>query len=254
MAEMFSVDFANWLLGSPVNLTQLKPTELSLEPIRADSLIFLQSDDLVLHLEFQTEGDPDIPFRMADYRLRLYRKFPNKEVRQIVIYLSKTNSELVYQNTFELPQLTHRFEVIRLWEQPTEIFLNAPGLFPFAVLSRTNAPVETLTQVAATIDEMDNRRVQSNVAASTAVLSGLLLNQEVIKRVLRKEIMRESVIYQEILAEGEQKGEKKAIERVALNLLREGMSVEQVVKVTELPLEKVQQLQSQMNSVDPQDN
>lgn len=135
IAEMFSEDFTNWLLGSPMPLTELKPTELSLEPIRADSLIFLQSDNLVLHIEFQTEPKIDIPFRMVDYRLRVYRKFPNKEMYQVVIYLKKTNSELVQQKIFELTQLNHQFNVIRLWEESPEIFLRKPGLFPFAVLS-----------------------------------------------------------------------------------------------------------------------
>ena len=57
LAESFSEDYATWLLGRPVTLTKLSPTELSLEPIRADSLILEQSEDLVLHLEFQTEPD-----------------------------------------------------------------------------------------------------------------------------------------------------------------------------------------------------
>ncbi|GFE72253.1 hypothetical protein [Chroococcus sp. FPU101] len=56
------------------------------------------------------------------------------------------------------------------------------------------------------------------------------------------------------LAESKQKGEKKVFKRVALNMQREGMSVEQVVKVTELPLEKVQQLQQEMDIADNQDN
>lgn len=55
LAENFSVDFANWLLGEPIALTELSPKELSLEPIRADALILLQSDEQVLHIEFQTE-------------------------------------------------------------------------------------------------------------------------------------------------------------------------------------------------------
>ncbi len=93
IAEMFSEDLSDWLIGKSISLTQLKPKELSLEPIRADSIIFLQSDELILHLEFQTEPDAKIPFRMADYRLRLYRKFPNKEVHQVVIYLRKTDSD-----------------------------------------------------------------------------------------------------------------------------------------------------------------
>lgn len=54
LAERFSRDFANWLLNEPIQLTELKPTELSLNPIRADSLIFLQSEEIVLHIEFQT--------------------------------------------------------------------------------------------------------------------------------------------------------------------------------------------------------
>ncbi len=55
LAESFSDGFAQWLLGEPVSLSQLSPRELSLEPIRADALILLQSAALVLHIEFQTE-------------------------------------------------------------------------------------------------------------------------------------------------------------------------------------------------------
>jgi predicted transposase YdaD len=29
---------------------------------------------VILHLEFQTQPDTDIPCRMADYRLRMYRR------------------------------------------------------------------------------------------------------------------------------------------------------------------------------------
>ncbi len=85
LAESFSSDFAAWLLGKPISFSKLSPSELSLEPIRADALILLDSDDLILHIEFQTEPDPDMPFRLADYRLRIFRRFPNKQVRQIVI-------------------------------------------------------------------------------------------------------------------------------------------------------------------------
>ena len=75
LAESFSEDYAAWLLGRPIKLTKLSPTELSLEPIRADSLILEQLEDLVLHLEFQTEPDPTMAFRMLDYRVRVYRRF-----------------------------------------------------------------------------------------------------------------------------------------------------------------------------------
>ena len=87
IAAQFPEDMARWLLGKPIPLTELKPSELSLEPIRADSLIFLQSEDLILHIEFQTQPDKAIPFRMLDYRVRGYRLYPEKEMIQVVIYL-----------------------------------------------------------------------------------------------------------------------------------------------------------------------
>ena len=62
IAEEFSEDIASWVLGFPVSFTQLSPRELSLETIRADSLILLTSQELILHLEFQTEPEKKFPF------------------------------------------------------------------------------------------------------------------------------------------------------------------------------------------------
>lgn len=47
LAESFSTDFATWLLGEPITLTELSPSELFLEPIRADALIMLRSEEIV---------------------------------------------------------------------------------------------------------------------------------------------------------------------------------------------------------------
>lgn len=159
LAEHFSTDFATWLLGEPISLNKLSPTELSLEPIRADSLILLASDPIVLHIEFQTKPDSTMAFRLMDYRLRVYRRFPKKQMKQVVIYLMPSQSELVYQTVFEIPGTRHQFEVIRLWEQPTQLFLSSPGLLPLAVLSQTHDPRQTLRQVGSRIESIANRQI-----------------------------------------------------------------------------------------------
>lgn len=182
-------------------MTELSPSELFLEPMRADALILLQSDEIVLHLEFQTQPKADIPFRMADYRLRVHRRFPSKKMHQVVIYLQPSKSELVQQTAFILEKTRHEFEVIRLWEQPTDVFLSSPGLLPLATLSQTGDKAGTLEQVSQQIEKLDNSRNQSNVAASTAILAGLVLDKELIRQLLRRDFMRESVIYQDILQE-----------------------------------------------------
>lgn len=51
------------------------------------------SYESVLHLEFQTRPDPDIPFRMLNYRARVYRRYRDTMIRQVVIYLRQAGSE-----------------------------------------------------------------------------------------------------------------------------------------------------------------
>ncbi|MBJ7296604.1 MAG: hypothetical protein JHC73_09845 [Dolichospermum sp.] len=64
--------------------------------------------------------------------------------------------------------------------------------------------------------------------------------------------MRESVIYQEILEEGEAKGKAEGIaeatKKLALNLLRIGMRLQQISEVTELSLEQVQALEREIKN------
>jgi hypothetical protein len=113
-----------------------------------------------------------------------------------------------------------------------------------------------LTQVAQAVEAITNQQQQKNIAAASSILAGLVLKKDVIRKILRSEIMRESVIYQEILeegkvegkvegkAEGKVEGKAETTRKLALNLLRIGMNLEQIAEVTELSLEEVQALQS----------
>ncbi|AFZ03159.1 Rpn family recombination-promoting nuclease/putative transposase [Calothrix sp. PCC 6303] len=243
LAEHFSADFASWLLGKSVTLAELQPSELSLDPIRADALIFLESDEEILHIEFQTLPKNNIPFRVLDYRVRAYRRDPTKPMRQVVIYLKQTSSPLVYQTSFTMERTHHEFEVIRLWEQPASLFLQYPGLIPFAALGQSENAEETLRQAAQRVEQIKDPQTQANLLAASGILAGLQLDQEVIYRILRKDIMQESTVYRSILAEGEVKKQRE----IALNFLRDGLSVEAVAHGTGLSIEEVQQLQQQLN-------
>ncbi len=241
LAENFASDFACWVFGEPQGLTKLSPTELFVDPIRADALILLQSPEVVLHLEFQTKPDEAIPFRMADYRLRVHRRYPDKDMRQIVIYLKPTGSELVRKNVFSISGMRHEFEVIRLWEQATADFFKFPGLLPLAVLGRTEDRTQTLQEVSLLIDKLKDRKEQSNIAAATSILAGLVLNKEVIKQVLREEIMQESVIYQDIKEQGVQQGQANLILRQLKRRLGKFESGDET-RITRLSVEQLEAL------------
>jgi predicted transposase/invertase (TIGR01784 family) len=242
LAEHFSDDFASWLMGESVTMTELKPSELFLDPIRADAMILLQSDDVILHIEFQTLPKEEIPFRMLDYRVRGHRRYKGKLMIQVVIYLKPTTSELAYQTSYALERTRHEFDVIRLWEQPASLFLQYPGLLPFAVLGQTANPAEKLRQATQAVDQIEDLTTQANLMAASAILAGLRLEQDVIYQLVRRDIMQESVIYRSIQAETEIKAKRE----IALNLLRDGFPVEAVARGTGLLLEEVQQLQQQL--------
>lgn len=242
LAETFPQDYATWLLGHPIPLTRLSPTELSAEPIRADSLILEQSEDVVLHLEFQTEPDATMPLRMLDYWVRVYRRFPHKTMHQVVIYLKKTQSEQVYRDRFQVGNTVHTYRVVRLWEQPLAPFLSYPGLLPLAVLTQVENPTIVLREIATILETIPDNATRRNLATATAVFGGLVVSPDIVKAIFRSEVMKESAIYQEILQEGRQEGHREgeaigqlqARLELAQKLLQRGMSREEVIGLTGL--------------------
>ncbi|MFM7276873.1 MAG: Rpn family recombination-promoting nuclease/putative transposase, partial [Microcystis aeruginosa] len=218
---------------------------------------FLESEELILHIEFQTDPKEDIPYRMLDYASRLYRRYPDKPIHQVVIYLRKSDSPKVRQNDYKQGKTSHQFEVIRLWEQPSEPLLKAPGLFPFAILAQAEKQENLLRQIAQEIEQISDSREQSNLAASTAILAGLVLEKDIIQRLLRKDIMKESVIYQEIWSEGLQEGRQEGEANLVLRQLNRrvgDISPELLPNIRSLDLEQLENLgEALLDFQSPQD-
>jgi CRISPR/Cas system-associated protein Csx1 len=56
-----------------------------------------------------------------------------------------------------------------------------------------------LNQVTEELDKIKDRRTRSNLTAATGVLAGLVMSEDMTHKIIRRNFMRESVIYQEIL-------------------------------------------------------
>jgi predicted transposase/invertase (TIGR01784 family) len=269
LAEKYPLRFATWVLGEVPASVEVLKTELSIEPIRADSVTFLQTEGRILHLEFQTTwtSDPPMPLRLLDYWVRLHRLY-RLPVSQTVVVLLPPSDDTEIESVFELENTRHRFQVIKLWQQDPEEFLQDSILLPFATLAQTQNSAVLLTRVAQKVGEIGELQEQQEVSAYVQLMAGLKYDKDEIRRIFREGIMRESVIYQEILQEGEaigrregvaigrqegvaigrQEGEQLGIERVALHMLLKGMSVETIAELTGLTADQIQRLQSQMKS------
>jgi predicted transposase/invertase (TIGR01784 family) len=188
---------------------------------------------------------------MADYALRLQRRYsdPAIEIRQIVVYLKQTGSRLAQQTRYQRGSLVHEFEVIRLWEQDPKQLEGLTGLLPFRVLMDPQQGEERLRQVAGQIERIPDEGVRADIAAATAVLAGLALDKELVKRILGEMTMRESAIYQEwreeALREGELRGIQLGEQRGKLAsvpiLAQLGLSAEEIAQRLDLPPELVAQ-------------
>ncbi len=213
LAEQYPHHFASWLLGesfSKSSQVEVLKTELNVEPIRADAILQLRKRDSILHIEFQTSpaSVPPIPLRMLDYWVRLYREY-DLPIKQFVIFLRETAEEI--PNELKLENTWHRYNVIKLWQQDKQPFMEHTGLLPLAALTRAETPKELLEEVATRTRELPPNQEKSTLLMCAALLAGLRFEKEVIMSVLREDILKESVIYQDIIDQGLQRGLQQGI-------------------------------------------
>jgi predicted transposase YdaD len=246
LAEKYPFDFAKWLLPQAPKTIKVLKTELSIEPIRADFVTFLQTENRILHIEFQTnpQSKPPIPFRELDYSVRLIRTY-QVPVTQVVIFLQETNDPIVFTEEYVNETTRHRYRVIRMWEQEPELFLNNLALLPLAPLTQTNSPQGLLSQIANNVAKIADRETKQDIAAYTEILAGLRFEKDFIRQLLSEDIMQESVIYQDILQKGEGKGEQKEAVKFCLRLLNQRFGeIDSLIveKVKNLPVEQLENL------------
>ena len=60
----------------------------SIKERKADLVVELE-DSSILHLELQTHPDKNMPLRMLEYRVLLMQRYPNREIRQMVLYVGE---------------------------------------------------------------------------------------------------------------------------------------------------------------------
>jgi predicted transposase YdaD len=80
--------------------------------------------------------------------------------------------------------------------------------------------------------------------AVAGILAGLKLEDEIIYRVLRRDIMQESMVYRSIQKDAQEERNRQ----IATNLLRSGVAIDIIASSTGLSIEEVQQLQQTLQA------
>jgi|GEM_PF-541476 len=171
-------DFASWLLPGAEVLNKLS-TEFAGRKAVADGLaeVDWNGKKLLMHFEFQSTNDPDMPERVLDYALRAKREH-GRVAYSCLIYLRDVGqvpaSPLSWSLTEEYSNLTFDYLVIELAKMTPDQFkqLGLPGLFPLMLLTNGGNTQAVAEEVVSALETQGQRETLS----ATAILASLVLH------------------------------------------------------------------------------
>ena len=247
--EVLFLTLSEKLLGmkisNPVDLPEKLQTTVEREP---DFLKKVDSDDgskFILHLEFQTNDEPKMVYRMAEYKALLQRKF-EFPVRQFVIYLGtkkpKMRTELTEEERIEGFTLknVHSLPVDQTLASdiPEEIILSILADYPKADAERVIASIITRLQSVSTNEASLKKSVQQLL-----VLSRLRKLDNETKKQVRDMPITYDIEQDSLYKEGVM---KKTIQVVQEMLKDSSLTVDKIAQFTGTTVEFVKQVRREL--------
>ncbi|MBV9021919.1 MAG: hypothetical protein JOZ71_14550 [Ktedonobacteraceae bacterium] len=181
-------DFATWLLDGAIVQRKLA-TEFQGRKLVADILleVLWQGEELLLHIEIQSENDPDMALRLLEYNLRA-RRTHKRPVYSCTIYLRQDGEvpasplRWVLSNGKEI--LTFHFLNIELYKlTPDELrHLGLPGLLPLMLLTQGGATRQIDEEIMTDLE----RAGKNDAVGAFSLLASLVLTSPIDLGWLRK--------------------------------------------------------------------
>ena len=169
---------------------------------------------LVLN-ELQLRYNNRMPRRMRAYIALAEEKY-QKPVYPVLINILPPGKTLVidscYQSQFRDIRAYQDYRVINLWEVEAQMVLQQPlsSLLPFVPILKGGGKENTVLQALQLLRDDEKLSELENLLAFFATF---VLRAEIVQQIMRWDmaVLRESPWYQQILQEGEQRGEQRGI-------------------------------------------
>lgn len=224
-------DFVYLALGHPVPDFRVLAPELPASERTADWVVLVRDPNeglLLLHVEFQTEWQRNVPFRMLEYRVRIRAEYHEEanRVYSVVVLLTDEGypgpgSNRWEEIAFGEQQLSFEYREVRLWEMSAESVLQHSnvGLIPLLPLMQ-GASAEMLQAAVAKLAVIPDEELRAEMHTGLFALGGLKFSRELLQRIIRREAMKRSVTFDAILSEGRAEGSLQARREAILRVLR----------------------------------
>jgi predicted transposase YdaD len=221
-------DLVSWVLPGAKFGKQL-PFELSVENIYADGLLQVSLDgkDFLAHFEFQSSYDGHIGERLLEYNVLASRQYNYLPVYSCVIYLKNHSDVPISPFIRGLPTGE---EVVRFHYRSIELGKLAAGellqtglvgLLPLLPLTKDGARREVVEEM---ISGLVSAEKTESLWIGYALASRVLIDDlKWLKRrfAMLEDILRDTPVYQEVLAEGLEQGLEKGIKEGKLEAQRQ---------------------------------
>ncbi|WHE07047.1 Rpn family recombination-promoting nuclease/putative transposase [Thermoanaerobacterium thermosaccharolyticum] len=242
MKNIFS-DMADDIMSYFLGLHYTKIDELNIEFARIErrdsDMIFKCTTDkgnVAVHIEFQSENDGKMPYRMLRYSLEIMEKH-NLLPYQIVVYIGKDNVKMENSLSYDFGEqntLNYKYKIINVGDIKYTDVLNTDyydlySLLPLMDQNRRKEEGEKYLErcVEAIKDIPLDINKKKDIAFKAEILSGIVYKKEVIEKVFSEVVrmfrIEESETYKMIIEKGIEKGIKEGIEKGIEKGIKEGI-------------------------------
>ncbi len=220
---------------SPAPIKELLPTALPSAELRVDFLAKLE-DESILHMEFQSFNDTNMPWKMLRYYTAIAEKYKTYNIKQLVVYVG--NEKLRMKSYLKIKNLVFRYEILDIRQIDCRVLLESPDPMDrlLACLCKVEDEVYLIEKLIKTMENM-NEEERKDYFLKALTLTELrpnlrirlteevrhmpiVVRPEDIK--LPKKKLRKDILYRLGLEEGKKEGEIIGIEKGKQIGLEEG--------------------------------
>ncbi len=207
-----------------------------------------QQEKFILHIEFQTNDEADMVYRMAEYNAILLRKY-KLPVRQFVIFLGegklKMKSNLPESEVIRGFQLTN----LKTYDYRSLLISDIPEEIILAILSdyAGESPVKVISKIIERLQKVskDEIKVRKYVRQLT-ILSRLRKLEVQTKKIINEMPITYDIKKDGLYKEGRIKGKQEAIKEMIIEMLKDpSISLEKIAKFARVSLAYVKQIKKE---------
>ena len=179
----------------------------------------------LIHIELQSTNDPQIPLRMAEYALRVYRllrRFP----RQIVLYVG--DSEMQMKSELVGPSLSCRYSIVNIRNLESEGLLESASITDnvIAILTNLRSERAAVHRILTRLEQLTGEE-RSTAFAQLLILSGLRKLSAIVREEARQMPILTSILDHEVIGpaikQGIEQGMQQGIQQGEMTVLRRQM-------------------------------